>query len=323
MQQVDTFDGKAIETWVYRQDRDAGFHDFAVPSKQVLAFFSDLIGPYAYERLANVVSPATGGGMEAASTPAYSERSVTGNRDKRWQIVIIHEIAHQWFGNAVTEYHWNDVWLSEGFATYYTLLFREYAWGHDDFVEGLIDSRNRVRNFYEDDYDFQLVRPYIEDLNNVSGAMMYQKGAWTLHMLRDMLGKDVYNRGVRAYYAEYFNSNAQTADFQRHMEEASGTDLDWYFDQWLFQGGIPHLEINWVGNEGSLSIDYQQAQETYGFDIEVDIDIVLEDGSRERMTLKPRPGVRGAVDRNFGQNVTDVVVDPDTRLLASWEVTRR
>jgi aminopeptidase N len=162
VQQVDTFEGIPIETWVYWQDREAGFYDFAEPSKKVLAFYSDLIGPYVNKRFANIVSNGTaGGGMEAASTPAYADDSGSGTREMRWQRIIIHEIAHQWFGNAVTEFHWNDVWLSEGFATYYTLLFREHLSGHDDFIEGLRDSRNRIISFYDEDYDFQIVRDYI------------------------------------------------------------------------------------------------------------------------------------------------------------------
>lgn len=323
MQQVDTFDGKAVETWVYRQDREDGFHDFAIPSKQVLAFYSDLIGPYAYERLANVVSPATGGGMEAASTPAYSERSVTGDRSRRWQHVIIHEIAHQWFGNAVTEYHWNDVWLSEGFATYYTLLFREYAYGYDDFIAGLKDSRQRVINFYEDDWDFQLVRPYIEDLNNVSGAMMYQKGAWTLRMLEEMVGRDTYNAGVRAYYTEHYNGHAQTADFQRAMEEASGLDLQQFFDQWLFQGGIPQLEVSWSQTGDTVAIGLQQVQETFAFELSVDIEIRGTNGESQRLTVALDGPNTAIAEQAFDGEVAEVVIDPDTRLLATWEVGRR
>ncbi|MFT4605567.1 MAG: aminopeptidase N [Rhodothermales bacterium] len=323
MQQVDTYDGKPIETWVYRQDREQGFYDFAVPSKQALAFYSDLIGPYAYERLANVVSPATGGGMEAASTPAYGENSVTGTRSRRWQHVIIHEIAHQWFGNAVTEYHWNDVWLSEGFATYYTLLFREYSYGHDDFIAGLKDARERVRTFYEDDYDFQLVRPYIEDLNDVSGGMMYQKGAWTLHMLREMLGADTYNQGVSAYYAEHFNGNVQTVDFRRAMEEASGMDLNQHFDQWLFQGGIPHLDVTWGQRGERLGITMQQTQNTYAFDLEVDVEIRFEDGTTERATVTLNGTDPVTHRQGADRPVSEIVIDPDTRLLASWEVSNR
>ena len=125
------------------------------------------------------------------------------------------------------------------------LLFREHEYGHDDFVAGVKDARNRVIAFYKDNYDFQVVRPFIENVDDVSGPMMYQKGAWTLHMLREKLGVPVFNAGVRSYYAEYQDKNARTPDFMRHMEEASGQKLDGFFTQWLFQGGIPNIEASW------------------------------------------------------------------------------
>ena len=318
IQLVDTYDNIPIETWVYWQDREDGFYDFAEPSKKVMAFFSDLIGPYVNNRLANIVSNATpGGGMEAASTPAYADRSVTGMRTRRWQHVIIHEIAHQWFGNAVTEFHWNDVWLSEGFATYYTLLFRQHLYGHDDFIEGLQADRNTTIDFYEDNYDFQIVRDYIEDLNDVSGRMMYSKGAWILHMLREKVGVEAYNAGIRSYYAEFMNRNAQTADLRRHMEEASGQNLEQFFSQWLFQGGIPELLISWRFNE-ELVIDVEQVQETYDFDLNVDFFVEFVDGSSETITLFVGPDEQVEESRSFEQEVTNVTIDPNTRLLAKW-----
>ena len=94
-----------------------------MPTRDALAFYSERVGPFSYEKLANVQSNSVSGGMEAASAIFYSAGSVTGTRSVRWRNVIIHEIAHQWWGNAVTEKDWNDVWLSEGFATYFTLLF--------------------------------------------------------------------------------------------------------------------------------------------------------------------------------------------------------
>ena len=328
IQQVDTYGDVPIETWVYPQDREAGFYDFAEPSKKVLAFYSDLIGPYVYDRLANIVSNATpGGGMEAASTPAYSDRSVTGERTRRWQHVIIHEIAHQWFGNAVTERVWNDVWLSEGFATYYTLLFREHHYGHDDFIEGLQASRQTVRQYYEQDFDFQIVRDYIENLNDVSGPMMYQKGAWILHMLRERLGEQVYAEGIRTYYAEFINRNAATRDLRRHLEEASGDDLEVFFDQWLFQGGIPRLRGEWQQEGDDVLFALDQVQEAYAFDLEVDVAFRYADGSLSE-TLPLRLGVeagepRGATGRwTPDGEVVEMVIDPHTRLLAEWEVER-
>jgi len=320
VQRVDTFEDVPIETWVYWQDRDKGFYDFAEPSKKVLAFYSDLIGPYVNSRLANIVSNATpGGGMEAASTPAYSDKSVSGERTRRWQHVIIHEIAHQWFGNAVTQVVWNDVWLSEGFATYYTLLFREHLYGHDDFIDGLKASRQTVASFYEKDWDFQIVRDHIEDLNRVSGPMMYQKGAWILHMLRAKLGAETFNAAIRSYYAEFMNRNAQTADLRRHMEEASGVSLKSFFDQWLFQGGIPELRGSWSYADGQLTARMEQAQETYRFEVDVDLEIEFADSTSQMMVLPVGSDGEGVVSLEVDLRVVGVTVDPRTHLLATWD----
>jgi aminopeptidase N len=330
VQQVDKFGDVPIETWVYWQDREKGFHDFAEPSKAVLAYYSDLIGPYVNKRLGNIVSNATpGGGMEAASIPAYAHSSVSGNREMRWQYVIIHEIAHQWFGNAVTEYHWNDVWLSEGFATYYTLLFREHHYGKDNFMQGLQQSRQTVRNFYaQTDYDFALVRPYIEDLNNVSGGMMYQKGAWILHMLRERLGNEVYHAGIASYYAEFMNKNAQTADLRRHLEEASGEDLKQFFDQWLFQGGIPQLEVLHWKEEGKQYLTIRQTQETYEFDLDVEVQYVYADGSVSdveviRLPIHDGEMMGAGFTWTAAKDIVDIRIDPGSKLLADWTVENR
>ena len=164
---VDYFEGKSIQTWVYKQDRDKGFYDFKIPTKHTLEFFSDYIGPFAYEKLANVQSNSVKGGMESATAIFYSDVSVTGDRSVRWRNVIIHEVAHQWFGNCVTEYDWDDVWLSEGFATYFTLMFREHAYGREDFVMGLKEARNRVFNFYKNNKDVSIVHDNLKDMKNV------------------------------------------------------------------------------------------------------------------------------------------------------------
>lgn len=323
VQVVDTWEGIPLETWVYWQDRDAGFYDFAEPSMKVLAFYSHLVGPYVNGRLANIVSNATpGGGMEAASTPAYSDRSVSGNREARWQHVIIHEIAHQWFGNAVTELSWNDVWLSEGFATYYTLLAREYLYGHDDFQAGLLDARRQVLAYYAEDYDFQLVRSYIANLNDVSGRMMYQKGAWVLHMLREQLGAQAFDAAIQAYYAEFMNRNAQTADLRRHLEEVSGLDLKPFFQQWLFQGGVPTVSVTWHTANKRLHYTLQQTQPTYRFDLEVELQVRSADGTRSDVISVPLPWgetVTGSMPVR-DRVVVEVTPDPHARLLAAFEV---
>jgi aminopeptidase N len=263
VQYVDQFDHKAIETWVYYQDRDKGFYDFAEPTKQVLEFYSNYIGPFVYEKLANIQSNSVSGGMEAASAILYSENSVVGDRNERWRNVVIHEIAHQWFGNSVTEYDWDDVWLSEGFATYFTLLFIEHAYGRDAFQAGLADSKKRVQTFHAKNPGYRIVHDNLQDMNQVTSSHTYQKGSWILHMLHGVVGTENFWKGIRSYYNKYMNSNATTADFRREMEAASGMDLKEFFDQWLYKPGALQINGWWQYNqktkEVKISIEQVQA----------------------------------------------------------------
>ncbi|MES3034295.1 MAG: M1 family aminopeptidase [Gemmatimonadota bacterium] len=276
VQRVGTFDGKTIETWVYPQDRDAGFADFATPTRDALAFYSDYVGPFAYERLANIQSNSVSGGMEAASAILYSENSVTGTGSVRWRNVVIHEIAHQWFGNAVTESDWDDVWLSEGFATYFTLLYIEHAYGRDEFLRGLESSRTSVMAYDSLHPAYTIVHRNLSRMEDVTSSQTYQKGSWTLHMLRGVVGTDAFQRGIRSYYQRHFNGNATTADFRRAMEEASGRDLGWFFEQWLYRPGKLTLTGSWRYDAPAkqVRVTLEQAQGS-GDPIQMPIEIGL------------------------------------------------
>jgi aminopeptidase N len=201
-----------------------------------------------------------GGGMEAATAIFYGDKSVTGKRSVRWRNVIIHEIAHQWFGNAVTEYDWDDVWLSEGFATYFTLLFIEHQYGRDAFVEGLKASQKRVNSFYKEYPDYTIVHDNLKDMADVSTGQTYQKGSWILHMLRGIVGTANFWEGIQSYYAKYQNLNATTDDFRREMEEVSSMDLSGFFKQWLNGGGTLKYSGNWEYKNGAVKITLDQVQ---------------------------------------------------------------
>ncbi len=327
VQHVDDHRGVPIQTWVYEQDRDAGFYDFATPTKQAMDFYADRIGPYSYEKLANVQSNSVGGGMEAATAIFYGDESVTGERSVRWRNVVIHEIAHQWFGNAVTEYDWDDVWLSEGFATYFTLLFIEHQYGRDEFVEGLKSSRDRVRTFMAENPRYRIIHDDLRDMAQVTtGGGTYQKGSWVLHMLRGIVGDEAFWAGIRAYYAEFQDQNATTADFLRHMEIASGMDLSDFFDQWLYRGGSLEVRGTWRydASAGLVQIDLQQTQEggeLFAMPIQIGVSYEGESGRHlEVVRLRERASrftIR--VDRE----PTDVVLDPDTWVLMDGGLERR
>jgi len=320
VQYPDYFDGKSIQTWVYRQDRDAGFYDFQTPTKAALTFFTEYVGPFAYEKLANIQSNNSTGGMEAASAIMYSERSVTGKRDARWQTVITHEIAHQWFGDAVTEADWDDVWLSEGFATYFTLLFTEHTAGRDAFVAGLQSSREQIIKYLQKNPDAPVVHDQLSDMSQVTSALTYQKGAWTLHMLRSLMGDAKFQQGIQSYYRRYFNTNAFTADFRKEMEQASGLDLGSFFSQWLNRGGMPYIKGRWSWNDkkNALTIQLEQTQpELFSFPLEIglagepEIKTALVTAKKTVLTfpLKSKPA--------------SVVLDPRTVLLAEFDVSQK
>jgi len=314
--------GVPIQTWVAAADRDAGFYDFAVPTPQVLEFYSSHIGPYSYEKLANVQAPGVGGGMESATAIFYGESSVSGDRSARWRSVITHEIAHQWFGNAVTESDWDDVWLSEGFATYFTLLFVEHADGHDAFIEGVKSSRATVLAFDEKNPTYRVVHDNLADMKQVLTGHIYQKGGWTLHMLRGIVGDEAFWTGIRTYYKRYRDGNASTADFVRVMEEASGKDLGWFFRQWLYRGGSPVVQGTWHYDGAAKQLEIELAQVQPGgepFRLPIEVGLSFSDERRSRVERIELTGRRQTFTIPLDRAPATVALDPNTWTLMKAE----
>ena len=269
---VDEFRGKSIQTWVYAKNREAGFYDFDEPTKKVLEFYSNYVGPYAYEKLANIQTPSVNGGMETSSAIFYGEDLVTGKRDERTRNVVIHEIAHQWFGNAITETTWDDAWLSEGFATFFTLLFIEDEYGKDEYTKGIIKARKSVYDMSVKMPDFSIVSERTAEKEDVTSGITYQKGAWVIHMLRNLMGEKNFKKGIQNYYAKYFNANTTTSEFRAEMEKVSGKDLKLFFKQWLYQPINPTINASWKydANTKKLNVQLQQAQK-YLYNVPVEI----------------------------------------------------
>jgi len=269
---VDEFRGKSIQTWVYAKNREAGFYDFDEPTKKVLEFYSNYVGPYAYEKLANIQTPSVNGGMETSSAIFYGEDLVTGKRDERTRNVVIHEIAHQWFGNAITETTWDDAWLSEGFATFFTLLFIEDEYGKDEYIKGIIKARKSVYDMSVKMPDFSIVSERTAEKEDVTSGITYQKGAWVIHMLRNLMGEKNFKKGIQNYYAKYFNANTTTSEFRAEMEKVSGKDLKLFFKQWLYQPINPTINASWKydANTKKLNVHLSQAQQfLYNVPVEI------------------------------------------------------
>jgi aminopeptidase N len=308
-------DGRPLQSWVYPQDRDAGFRAFSGPTRHVLEYFGDAIGPFAYEKLANVQSASISGAMESATAIFYGQDLVGGKREDRLRNVIVHEIAHQWWGNSVTEADWDDVWLSEGFATYFTLLFREHAYGREDFRRGLEESRKVVLEFEMKTPDYRIVHDNLDDMSQVTSSHTYEKGAWVLHMLRGLIGDEAFWRGIRSYYTRFRNGNATTSDFRREMEEASGRNLERFFEEWLYRGGLPAIEGEWRYQGGSLELELRQSQAAGPFELSIPMGILIDPGTSPRIETVRMTGREARAVIPVEKTPHDVILDPDLWVL--------
>ena len=325
IQYHDEFEGKSIQTWVFKQDRDDGFYDFKEPTKKALEFYSSYIGPYSYEKLANIQSNSVSGGMEAASAILYSANSVKGDRNIRWRNVVIHEIAHQWFGNAVTEYDWDDVWLSEGFATYFTLLFIEHQYGRDAFVKGLKSSQKRVDSFHKKNPEYTIIHNNLKDMNEVTSSQTYQKGSWVLHMLRGVLGTEIFWKGIRAYYLKFKDLNASTEDFKVVMEEVSGLSLTYFFKQWLYSPGNLKLKGFWQYDEinSEIIIELNQVQngnQIIELPLEIEITFENDNNKMEKVQLNGKSNIYKI---KSNEEPIGITLDPNLWILMNSEFQRK
>jgi aminopeptidase N len=255
--------------YVYPQDSEFAAAKFR-RTAQMLAFFEGRIGPYPYEKLAQVESIVKFGAMENSNAIFYSDSLFLGKPAS--DEPVAHEIAHQWFGNSVTESDWDHLWLSEGFATYFEALFFEYADGPEALKQVMARYADRITAYKPALYE-PVVNPDQTDPLKKLTPINYEKGAWILHMLRGMLGDEMFFNGIRRFYSMYEGRNASSEDFQKVLEGVSATDLSTYFKQWLHRPGLPEYRLTWHWSEstGELAISVLQVQTTGLFDMPVEI----------------------------------------------------
>ena len=206
--------------------------------------------------------------------------------------------------------------MSEGFATYFTLLFIEHQYGHDIFVEGLKSSKERIESFHNKNPKYTIIHDNLKNMKDVTSSQTYQKGSWVLHMLRGVLGTDLFWEGIRNYYSKYKDLNASTNDFRRIMEEVSGLDLSRFFHQWLYSPGKLKLDGDWFYDKkkGEIILEINQIQSWEGL-IEMPIEIGIEFKSNKKIKkvqLKEKTNLyRIKVDKKPLQ----VILDPNLWVL--------
>ena len=311
IQQSGTVYGIPVYSYVFPENKEAGFKSYSY-APEILKYYIDKFGPYAYEKLANVQSKTIYGGMENAGAIFYTQDSIGVKWDEE---LLAHEIAHQWFGDAITEKSWKNLWLSEGFATYITNCYLEHKYGPDTLKKRMVAERKLVLNLERHRFTPVVDSAVTNNFKQLLNHNSYEKGAWALHMLRRKLGDSVFWRGIRAYYAKYEDKNDNTADFEHVMEKTSGKDLSQFFKQWLYTAGNPHLSIVWKYDADKKAIDINITQKQdilFAFPLQYAID-----GKLYSVDIKDR---ETNVSIPATAKPATVKIDPDVNLLAGFDV---
>ena len=297
-----------VSSWVYPQDRDNGFKDYAA-AVPVLEFMIGHVAPYPFKKLANVQSKTRYGGMENAGNIFYNEDSITGNGD--YEAVIAHEIAHQWFGDSASELNWYHVWLSEGFATYFENLFFENQYGRDSFIKKMKDDREKALR-YAKQSQAPIVDTTVTNYLMLLNPNSYEKGSWVLHMIRRELGDDLFWKCMRTYYKDYQYGNALTQDLEHVIETVSGKDFSTFFKQWVYESGHPKLDVAWQFQADTLSLDIKQIQNNL-FNFPLDIKINYADGTSDITTIQISEKSQH-INIPSKKSVSSIELDPNTWL---------
>ena len=264
---TDEWDGVPILYYV-PPGREADGRAVFKNTPDMMRFFSEKTGvryPYAkYSQV--VVQDFIFGGMENITATTLTDSALYDERarlDADADPLIAHEIAHQWFGDLLTSRDWSHGWLNEGFATFMELAYAEHNKGRDEFLYAL---RQEMDNYLGEAGRYK--RPIVTNVYNepidLFDRHLYEKGAIVLNMLRVLLGEGQFWKAIGNYATSRRSTNVVTTDLQRAIEEATGRNLDWFFDQWVYGAGHPEIKASYAWDEDTKMAKLSFKQEQTG-----------------------------------------------------------
>jgi aminopeptidase N len=220
-------DGLPITNY-YPLDAPDYYYEAFARQPQIIDYLSELFGPYPFDSAGGIVidNPRMGFALETQSIPIYGSIMMEFGGEQ----VVVHELAHQWFGDSLSLYQWRDIWLNEGFASYAEALWVEHVASERQF-------RRYLRAFYDTARRSQVL-PGNPMINQIFDGAIYHRGALTLHALRVTVGDEVFFEILRTYTERFRYGNVTTRDFIAVCEEVSGQELSALFQTWLF-GELP------------------------------------------------------------------------------------
>jgi aminopeptidase N len=259
----------------------------------MMELFSKKLGvDYPWEKYSqSMVDDFVAGGMENTSATTNTSSSLRsakliqefpGNEDP----LISHELAHQWFGDLVTCNDWGDIWLNEGFATFFEMVWTESHYPKD---QADYDRWTAIHEWLAQSnlYSKPIVRHDFDDSSEFDDNA-YGKGGLVLYMLRQQIGEEAFYRGLRHYLETYRGKNAVTADLIKAIDEANHTNLQQFFDQWVYGAGAPKFEVSYAYDDAKhqVALTVKQTQKIEGhvglFDAPVSVEVITASGAKSR-----------------------------------------
>ena len=300
-----------IQYYVMPEHLENAQKDFAVHN-DMINYFSEVFGDYPFikEKYGVAEFLWNFGAMEHQTITGIGYNFVSGNNFFRY--IYAHELAHQWWGNAIGVKSWDDIWLSEGFATYSEALFNEYKYGKDAL-------RSTMLAKFDENFKGKLYKP-----DDLFGSTVYDKGAWVLHMLRFEIGDSLFFEILRKYFEKYKYASASTKDFKTVCEDVSGKELSQFFDQWVFSGEDQiKIEYSYQTKKQNetfiLEVITEQIQTAYiEYHFPLDIKVIYEDETEEifRIDINSR---NQTTELKLLKRPLEIILDPYNWLLAGFK----
>ena len=256
-------DGIPIFHYVYKDQLENAKVSFATVPK-MMSFFANKLGhPYPYKKYAEITAYDFPGGMENITATTMTDGAV---KDKRALIdnndaLSAHELAHQWFGNLVTCRDWSELWLNEGFANFMDAVWLEHSQGKEEYLRDFLEARKSVIERFKQGNRRPVSTKRFYHPDDLFDENSYARPQLVIHMLRQLLGEKAFWQSINHYIAVNKNRGlVTTSDLSRAIEDVTGENLDWFFEQWIYKLGQPELEVTSFYDEKKKQVELKVKQ---------------------------------------------------------------